>query len=774
MKRLCKVKSVKCKVVFGIILFFALHITHYTLHRCFAQKQPTSTELTIKAWEVHGNRDIENTFKITQQCIDLYEEEAKKQQASLSALPKGADIANYQILNDVATCYFIQGESYMRQEKLSEAVEIFNIIIQEFPFAQAWDPRGWFWQISKASQESIDKILKGKAPEPEEVEEPTPKLVTTVALSDRGSEDFVDYTKYGEFKNVGTKDYVYIVKDQAGLSEAVGEGIHPNTTSVRHNPRLKAVRKEGRLQGSHWDFLHTSDLEAAFFKWATAPEPTGVRLFYTGLILERAGLIKHAIKCYYAIVVHYPASYGWTYWQTPWYVGQVAVAKINFLLRRHPEFKYKLVDADIRVVNAYDNDVANDAVITNPGRWMRVKQVAKPRKRSEHKRLSKVENIIGDGKVRLLQYQNGDWQLRVNGKPYIIRGITYTPTKIGQSPDEGTLGNWMVEDFNNNKKIDGPYDTFVDKNSNNLQDEGEPTVGDFKLMQEMGVNTIRVYHQPHKVSKQLLRELYENYGIMVIMGDFLGKYALGSGASWYEGTDYRNPEHQKNMLASVTKMVEEFKDEPYILFWLLGNENVYGVACNADKDPESFFKFANEAASTIKSLDSEHPVALCSGDTLFLDVFAKHCPDIDIFGTNAYRGDYGFGYLWQSVNEEADKPAFITEFGCPAYVEGKTREEAEQLQAEYHRAAWEDIEYNTAGGEGTGNAIGGVIFEWLDEWWKAYEPSLHDYKPLWAGPFPDGYMHEEWLGLCSQGDGSQSPFLRQLRKAYYTYKEMWR
>ena len=169
----------------------------------------------------------------------------------------------------------------------------------------------------------------------------------------------------------------------------------------------------------------------------------------------------------------------------------------------------------------------------------------------------------------------------------------------------------------------------------------------------------------------------------------------------------------------------------------------------------------------IKTLDPEHPVAIGSGDILFLDKYGKDAPDIDIFGANAYRGDYGFGRFWRSVKEETDRPSFITEFGCPSYAEGKAIDEAEALQADYHRGSWEDIQNNMAFSGGAGNSIGAVVFEWLDEWWKAYEPSTHDTKGLWAGPFPDGYMHEEWLGVAGQGDGKLSPFLRQLRKSYY-------
>lgn len=757
-----------------LILSFAFALCASTL--AFAQEKLSSPDLIAKAWEAHGKRDIESTFKYTKECIDLYKNQADGMEAALKTLPKSQDeIKAVQALNDVATAYFIQAESYMRQDKLEEAKKIFQLIIDKYPYAQAWDQRGWYWSIAEVSRQSLNKIETGSI----ELEKEKPRvsqLVTKITLYEPGKEDFPDYEEYGEFQNAGTKDYKYVIKDQEGLSAALGEGIYPNTTSVRWDPEFKKALKEKRIQGykdEEWDFVHSPDLEAAFLKWATAPQPEGVKLFYEGLILEKAGLIKHALKCYYAIVVNFPSSYGITYFHTPWYVGQAAISKINFILRRNPQLGYKLADADIKIINGFDKDISNDIVITSPGKFVKVNILEKLKPRPSTELLS-IKKRRGKGRVHLVQYETGDWQLLVDNKPYVIKGITYAPTKVGESPDEGTLTNWMYDDFNHNGKIDGPYDAFVDKNYNNIQDADEPAVGDFELMREMGVNTIRLYHQPFEVNKELLRDMYNKYGIMVIMGDFLGKYTLGSGASWDPGTDYNDQGHKKNMMESVTKMVMEFKDEPYILFWLLGNENVYGYACNADKEPEAFYKFANEVAAQIKRLDPEHPVAIANGDVLFLDKFAKNAPEIDIFGANAYRGDYGFGFLWRQVRDEADRAAFITEFGCPAYAQGKSQDETESLQAEYHRGSWEDIEANMAFGEGAGNALGAMVFEWLDEWWKAYEPLIHDTKCSWVGPFPYGCMHEEWLGLCAQGDGKLSPFLRQLRKSYYMYKRIWR
>jgi beta-glucuronidase len=732
-------------------------------------------ELIVRAWEAWGAKDYEKTLYYTDKCIELYSEKAKEEQAALSGFPATEVIDQYEALNAVGTSFFIQGEVYLSLGKIEEAKKVFINAIEQYGYAQNWDPRGWFWSVKEKSQASLEKLEKKEEPPREEApERPRPK--TKITLNDPGKETIVNYKRYGYFKDTGTEKYRYVVKDPEGLAEAVGEGIYPNTSGVTWDPRYQIVKKEGRLEGRHWDFVNTNDLEANFYKWTQAPEPMGVRLFYTALALEKSELLKHAIKAYYAVVIHFPKTAGWTYFHTPWYIGEVAIDRIDYLLRHYPELKMELRDARIFVENGFDNSITNDKFIVNPGEIVKIgffEDIKRILFKDRPVNTGKVIKQIGDGKVDIVKYQNGHWQLRVEGRPYLIKGIAYSPSKIGQSPDEGTLDDWMQADYNNNGKIDGPYDAWVDKNYNNIQDPDEKAIGDFELLKEMHCNTIRLYH--HASSKALLSDLYNRFGIMVIMGDLLGAYTVGSGASWYEGTDYENPEHRKNMMGSVRKMVEEFKDEPYVLFWMLGNETNYGVANNAKQKPDSYYAFANEVAKMIKSIDRDHPVAICNGDLLFLDIFTKFAPDIDIFGTNAYRGEYGFGKsFWEKVKYVCDKPLMITEYGCPSYIKNESKEVNETKQAEYLKANWEDIAYNSASRRGAGNSIGGILFEWLDEWWKAYEPALHDAERNWAGPFPDGWNYEEWLGVAGQGNGEHSPFMRQLKRSYFTYQEIWK
>ncbi len=592
-------------------------------------------------------------------------------------------------------------------------------------------------------------------------------------LSDYGAEEIVNYKLYGSFENSGKEKFKYIIKNRPGLIKASGTGIYPNKDGIFQEPVYKELNKNKKLEASHWTYSG-KDHELNFYKWSVAGEAPGVKYFNVALNLERGGLIRHAIKAYYSVVINFPNAVGFTFWKTPWYPAVAAGDRIEYLIKKYPELELEWKNGEIKVLNSFDGDVGNDVVICSPGKLINTKN------KEEKLNISlKVKKIIGKGAVRLVQYKNDHWQLQVGEKPYIVKGMVYNPTPVGQSPEFGTLTDWMQSDLNKNGAPDGPYDSWVDKNLNNVQDSDEPTIGDFKLMQEMGVNTLRIYHESdHPNAQKSLGKLYKDYGIMVIMGNFVGMYARDSGATWKDGTDYRNPDQRAKMLKSVKDMVMRYKDEPYILMWMLGNENVFGGACNADKFPEEFYKFLNELAVWIHSVDPNHPVALSNGDVLYLDKLVKYAPEIDIIGANAYRGEAGFGKsFYRSLKENADKPVIITEYGCPAYFKDMDQDYAETMQANYHEGNWNNIAENTYG-NGYGNAIGGVLFEWMDEWWKTMnkaDPKKHKIDHPWGGPFPDGNMYEEWLGVVAQGDGSQSPYIRQLRKTYYLYKDkLWK
>jgi beta-glucuronidase len=384
----------------------------------------------------------------------------------------------------------------------------------------------------------------------------------------------------------------------------------------------------------------------------------------------------------------------------------------------------------------------------------------------------------GEGKVRLVKYKNGHWQLLVDGEPYFIKGVGYEPVRVG---DRLTASNmWMNYDFNGNGICDTAYESWVDENNNNIQDADEPVVGDFALLKEMGCNTIRIYH-PSNINKEILRDLYNRFGIRIIMGNFFGAYTWGSGASWEDGTDYTDEQQRLNMLEDVKNMVLEYKDEPYILFWMLGNENeMVGSRenstfnnTNARLVPRVYTEFVNEAAEMIHAIDPDHPVAVSNASLRLLKYYAKYAPSIDILGFNAYMGAYGFGTLWRAVKMDFDRPVVITEYGIDCYNQLKNIID-EDFQARYHKGCWQDMVDNRFGHKGAGNSIGGFAYNWLDSWWFCGSASEHDVeKGAWRGPSNDSWINDEWLGICGQGDGSNSPFLRQLRKVYYVYQDIW-
>jgi len=122
-----------------------------------------SATLASKGWEALSANDLEAVLAYTNKCIELYADQAKKMQASLMDFPAGTndEIHSYWALNDVATCLFIQGEVYRKNDMLDEAKAAYQKIVDDYAYGQCWDTGGWFWKPSEAAQEKIAMIDSG-------------------------------------------------------------------------------------------------------------------------------------------------------------------------------------------------------------------------------------------------------------------------------------------------------------------------------------------------------------------------------------------------------------------------------------------------------------------------------------------------------------------------------------------------------------------------------------------------------------------------------------
>lgn len=319
---------------------------------------------------------------------------------------------------------------------------------------------------------------------------------------------------------------------------------------------------------------------------------------------------------------------------------------------------------------------------------------------------------------------------------------------------------------------------------------------EMSLLRNMNVNVIRQYTG---VPARWIQYIYENYGIYTMLNHSFGRYGLTIDGVWTPVTIYDEPRTKKLLMDEVTQLVQDYKDTPGLLFYLLGNENNYGLfwqGAETEDFPDDegrinfigesrgrpMYKLMNEAALAMKAIDPSHPVGICNGDVLFIDIIAEECKDVDIFGTNTYRG-VSFGDMFQVVKDKLDKPLVFTEFGADAFNAIENAEDQES-QAYYMVGNWEEIYENAAGVGGVGNSIGGFTFQFSDGWWKfgfddRENADVHDNNASWANggyqrDFREGEnnMNEEWFGICAKGPTNERGlYTLYPRAAYYALKE---
>lgn len=367
--------------------------------------------------------------------------------------------------------------------------------------------------------------------------------------------------------------------------------------------------------------------------------------------------------------------------------------------------------------------------------------------------------------VTIIEDDQG-WKLQVDGEDYFVRGMNWGYVPVGE--------NYSYDFW-------GQTDEFIEKA---LREE-------MSLLERMGANSIRQYPG---IPPRWVTWIYQEYGITTMINPLVGRYGMNIDGRWVPTTDYSDPRTRELIKAETVAIAERYKDVEGVLLILLGNENNYGLSWSSfeiealpkgDRDTARavhLYTLFGELVDAVHEVNPNHPVAIANGDLQYLDLVKEHVPNLDIMGSNVYRGASS-GDLFKRVKDELGLPFLYTEFGADAYDAARGQEDG-LSQAIYLHAQWQEIYEKTHGKGLEGNAIGGYTFQWSDGWWKYLQEEnldVQDTNASWPnGAYPHDYvegknnMNEEWFGICAKGptraDGTFPLFPRE---AWFTLREAY-
>lgn len=366
-----------------------------------------------------------------------------------------------------------------------------------------------------------------------------------------------------------------------------------------------------------------------------------------------------------------------------------------------------------------------------------------------------------------VQKDSKGWRLLDGNTEVEVKGITWSNNPIGENYNYSL---WNKDDEFIKKMID--YD--------------------MPMLKAMGVNAIRCFND---VPPRWVEYIYENYGIYTIINNLLGRYGTTVNGVWHAKTDYSDEETRKVLIASQVETARKYKDTNGVLMYMLGNESNYGLEWSGS-DIENLpvgerhkakavylYTMFNEAIEESKKVDGERPYGIVNGDTQYIDLIAEHCPSMDVFGSNVYRGWKFYDSFYLDVKAKLDRPIIVTECGADAF-NSLTGKEDQYAQLQYYKSQWREV-YEQAYGKGNaGNILGCFVFEWVDEWWKYLqyaELTTHNTNASWANSgysldFKDGQnnMSEEWFGICAQSEEMVNGINKRVPRAiYYFLQDIW-
>jgi GT2 family glycosyltransferase/sugar lactone lactonase YvrE len=239
------------------------------------------------------------------------------------------------------------------------------------------------------------------------------------------------------------------------------------------------------------------------------------------------------------------------------------------------------------------------------------------------------------------------------------------------------------------------YGTFAPDAQGYQFPSRERVAQDFRLMAELGINTVRTYTPP---GLDLLDEAARQ-GLRVMVG-----------LPWAQHVAFLDDRTlARGIRRDIVRQVRTLGSHPAVLMMALGNEIPPGVVrWHGNVRVESFLRHLHEDAKAASPDSLFTYVNFPPTEFLDLSFF-----DVCSFNVYLHREPELRAYLARLQHVAGHKPLLLAEAGADSIREGEDGQA--EITAMHIRAAF------------TEGACGAVAYAWTDEWWRGGH-DVHDWK----------------------------------------------
>ena len=121
-------------------------------------------QATAKVWDAMGRKNWDAAIAQANRVIRIWGAQARRTNDQLKKYAPAKDAKKYGNLNEVGVSLLLKGDALSKKGDKAAAKVTYQVLLDQYTYAQVWDPKGWFWKPAEEARKKLVLLQKETAP----------------------------------------------------------------------------------------------------------------------------------------------------------------------------------------------------------------------------------------------------------------------------------------------------------------------------------------------------------------------------------------------------------------------------------------------------------------------------------------------------------------------------------------------------------------------------------------------------------------------------------